>query len=318
MHSAGKGLFIFFLVVILQLELSCCSNIATTNIISEEIRNVGRKNVIDNPVLRNLASGAFLRILSDLTGVTPLENIKCRVTISKDNAFQATRNLISVGEKGILNLWSGTQSRTIEGALSGALHLIGSEAMKKQVLAMGGSNNLAALSGGLVGGATQAIVLAPAGIVLTSLNVNKGKPGHENDTTISVTKRIVREKGIQGMFIGFIPIAARQSSNFGSRSLITEICRNNLKLSRFGMIGEIGSGVIGGIGSCWNTPIETVRVLMQKDLCEGVPLKTFSGYVNSQMEEGGVPALFRGVSPRSLQAIWQTVFMVVVPNILFS
>ena len=224
---------------------------------------------------------------------------------------------MSAGENGILNLWSGTESRTIEGALAGAFHLIGSEAMKKRVLAMGGSKNLAALSGGLVGGAAQAIVLTPAGIILTSLNVNKGKSGYENDNTINVAKRIVREKGVQGMYIGAGPIAARQASNWASRSLFTEICRNNFKLSRFGMIGEIGSGVIGGIGSCWNTPIETVRVIMHKDLSEGKPLKTFGGYVNAQMQEGGIPALFRGVSPRALQAIWQTVFMVVVPNLFF-
>jgi len=30
----------------------------------------------------------------------------------------------------------------------------------------------------------------------------------------------------------------------------------------------------------------------------------------------GVRGLFRGVTPRGIQAIWQTVFMVALPNIL--
>lgn len=272
-------------------------------------------NPLNNPVVKNLARGAFLRVASDITGGTALENIKCRVTATTDGPIEATKTLIT-GGNGFLNLWSGTPSRTIEGALLGAVFLVGSAATKKQVLAMGAGKNVAALAGGIVGGVAQAVIMTPAGMVFTSLNVNKGKPGYENDNAITVAKRIINEKGIQGMFIGGTPMAARQASNWASRSLFTEICRTNLKLSRFGLIGEIGSGAIGGIGSCWNTPIETVRVLMQKDVSEGVPPKTFGGYISDQMDQGGVPALFRGVSPRAVQAIWQTVFMVVVPNLL--
>ena len=275
----------------------------------------GSMNPFNNPVVKNLARGAFLRVASDITGGTALENIKCRVTATDDGPIDATKALVS-GGNGVFNLWSGTPSRTVEGALLGALFLVASAATKKQVLAMGAGNNVAALAGGIVGGVAQAVIMTPAGMVFTSLNVNKGKPGYENDNAITVAKRIVNEKGIQGMFIGSNPMAMRQASNWASRGLFTEICRTNLKLSRFGLIGEIGSGVIGGLGSCWNTPIETVRVLMQKDVSEGRPPKTFGGYIDSRIEEGGVPALFRGVTPRAVQAIWQTVFMVVVPNLL--
>ena len=229
--------------------------------------------------------------------------------------MEATRALVT-GGAGFWNLWSGTPSRTVEGALLGAVFLVGSAATKKQVLAMGAGKNVAALAGGVVGGVAQAVIMTPAGMVFTSLNVNKGKPGYENDNAITVAKRIIKEKGMQGMYIGGTPMAMRQASNWASRSLFTEICRTNLKLSRFGLIGEIGSGAIGGIGSCWNTPIETVRVLMQKDVSEGRPPKTFDGYINGLVEDGGVPTLFRGVTPRAVQAIWQTVFMVVVPNLL--
>lgn len=268
-----------------------------------------------NPVLKNLARGAFLRVASDITGGTALENVKCRVTVSNDGPLKATRDICSK-KGGWLNLWSGTPSRTVEGALLGAVFLVGSAATKKQVLAMGAGKNVAALAGGIVGGMAQAVVMTPAGMVFTSLNVNKGKPGYENDNAITVARRIIKEKGIEGMFVGGTPMAIRQASNWASRGLFTELCRTNLKLSRYGLIGEIGSGVIGGVGSCWNTPIETVRVLMQRDVGCGIPPKTFGQYVNDEVERGGVPALFRGVTPRAVQAVWQTVFMVVVPNLL--
>ena len=82
------------------------------------------------------------------------------------------------------------------------------------------------------------------------------------------------------------------------------------------MVGEIGSGIIGGIGSCWNTPIETIRVFMQRDISMGVPKKSFGQYWDGIVKRDGYPGLFRGVTPRGIQAIWQTVFMVVVPNML--
>ena len=111
-------------------------------------------------------------------------------------------------------------------------------------------------------------------------------------------------------------MAARQATNWASRSVFTEICRSSLNLSRFGTAGEIASGVIGGVSSCWNTPLETVRVLMQRDASNGLSDKPFRTYVREIVDEDGVPGLYRGVSPRALQATWQTVFMVVVPNIL--
>lgn len=267
------------------------------------------------PVITNLARGAFLRIASDLTGGTPLENIKCRVQTTGKNIFTATQDIIS--EPGsFLNLWSGTPSRTVEGALMGGIFLVASAATKKQVFAMGGSKTAAAFSAGIVGGVAQAFVMTPCGMVFTSLNVNKMKPGYENDNAITAAKRIIDQKGLSGLFVGGGPMALRQASNWASRSFLTELCRSSLQLSKYGIMGEIGSGVIGGLGSCWNTPIETVRVLMQRDVSCGVQPKTFGGYVQQELDSGGIPSLFKGVSPRALQSAWQTVFMVVVPTLL--
>jgi len=263
-------------------------------------------------VLKNLGRGALLRIASDLSGGTPLESIKCRVTTTRENGFEACRAIVKQG--GIQALWAGTPSRTVEGALLGAMFILGSTPTKKKLLKMGVSPIVAQTTAGMIGGLVQAIVMTPAGMVFTSLNVNKGKPGYEKDTAISVTRRIIKEKGIGGMFVGGGAMAARQASNWASRSGFTEIAR--IPMSQYGIWGEIGSGVIGGLGSCWNTPIETCRVLMHKDVSEGKPEKSFGKYVSQVYEEDGVPGLFRGVTPRGVQAIYQTIFMVVFPTML--
>jgi len=264
---------------------------------------------------KNLVRGAFLRIASDISGGTPLESIKCRVTATYDDMFQAYNNICRE-ESGVLGLWSGTPSRTIEGALLGAFYMLGSTITKRWILAMGGSKTMAALAGGTVGGVAQAIVMTPAGMIFTSLNVNRGKPGHEHDNAFTVTKRIIREKGVGGMFLGWGPMCARQASNWASRSCFTELARTSMGLSQYGMVGEILSGAVGGIGSCWNTPIETIRVLMHRDVSMGKEAKTFGQYWKDMVDEQGYPGLFRGVTPRGIQAIWQTVFMVVVPNMM--
>ena len=97
---------------------------------------------------------------------------------------------------------------------------------------------------------TTAIVMTPAGMIFTSLNVNKGKKGYENDNALTVARRIVKEKGIMGLFYGGGPMCIRQASNWASRAGFTEICRTNLRMSQYGVWGEIGSGVIGGGKLC--------------------------------------------------------------------
>lgn len=283
-------------------------------VLDEDLNSDRYNKVEECGLTKNLIRGAFLRILSDLSGGTPLESIKCRVTVTKDNMFQAYSNIVNEGS--FWSLWSGTPSRTVEGALLGAFFILGSTAAKKQVLAMGGGQNLAALAGGTVGGIAQAVVMTPAGMIFTSLNVNQGKKGYENDNALTVARRIIKEKGLRGLFYGGGPMCLRQASNWSSRSLFTEIARTNLKMSNYGILGEIGSGVIGGLGSCWNTPIETIRVNMHRDVSMGKDSQSFGYYWNEISEADGIPGLFRGVTPRGIQAIWQTVFMVVVPNVL--
>ena len=230
------------------------------------------------------------------------------MTVTTDKPIEATKNLIRQG--GVGSLWSGTPSRTLEGALMGAMFLVGSTATKQQVLKIGGSKTVAALAGGIVGGVVQSIVMTPAGLIFTSLNMNKGKKGYENDTAITVAKRVIADKGVLGLYTGGGAMALRQASNWASRSMFTEICRTNLKLSRFGLAGEIASGAIGGVGSCWNTPIETVRVLMQRDAALGNPSRAYMDYARDILDTKGPQGLFVGVTPRAIQAIWQTVFMV--------
>ena len=300
--------------------------------------------VVRRSLARTLVRGAVLRIASDLTGGTVFESIKTRVTTTREGPLEAVTNIICPldnehrtysGQQAsqqkkqqqqqqqprrkyrYLALWTGTESRLVEGALVGAVFMLASSVTKTQLRAWGGSPTTAALLGGLVGGVAQASVMTPAGLVFTSLNYHRGQPGHEEDTAWTVIRRIVSTQGLAGMYAGAGPMALRQATNWASRAGLTEVARTTLKLSSKGLMGEIGSGILGGLGSCWNTPVETARVLMQRDVSAGRKPQSMMGYWNDILENGeGVPGLFRGITPRAMQAIWQTCFMVVVPNVM--
>ena len=267
-----------------------------------------------NNVAKTLARGALLRIASDLSGGTAFESWKTRVTVYPEGPLEGLRSILDHG--GVKALWTGTPSRTLEGALVGALFMAGSVATKSRLQAMGCGPTVTALTAGLVGGVAQALVMTPAGMIFTSLGYRRGQKGYEKENAWTVTKRVVSEQGVLGMYRGFQPMALRQASNWASRAGFTEVARSVLGWSKYGIWGELASGCLGGLGSCWNTPIETIRVITQRDVGAGRPTKTMRGYWDAIVEEGGYPSLFRGITPRALQAIWQTTFLVVVPNLL--
>jgi hypothetical protein len=224
----------------------------------------------------------------------------------------------------LLALWAGTPSRMVEGALVGAVFMLASSLTKSRLRTLGAPPTATALAGGLVGGVAQAIVMTPAGMIFTALNYSRSSSSSSGrrdsskkpDTAWSVARRIVRTEGIGGLYAGSAPMCLRQASNWASRAGLTEMARTTLGMSRLGLAGEIGSGVLGGLGSCWNTPIESVRILSQRDVSLGRPPKSIAGYWDAMIESEGYPGLFRGVTPRALQSIWQTIFMVVVPNLM--
>jgi Mitochondrial carrier protein len=307
------------------------------------IRTVHLCSSAASKVAKTLLRGAALRIASDLTGGTPLENIKTRTALSTtdESPAQAARNIIRAN--GLVGLWKGSSGRTVEGALIGAVFMLTSTITKSQLRRVcGASPTVAALVGGLIGGIAQATIMTPAGLVFTALNSQRDNDDDDNDdhhpagirmTTIKggggnnnnnnnmessfdIVRRVVREQGVAGLYAGVRPMALRQATNWASRAGLTEITRSVLGWSQYGLIGEFLSGVVGGVGSCWNTPIETIRVHTQRDVNQGQVARPMADYWRDIVHTDGYAGLFRGCAPRAVQAIWQTTFLIVVPNIM--
>lgn len=262
-------------------------------------------------IFRVLFRGAFLRVASDLTGGTVFENIKTRAATKQGgqrNPLDIARAIIR--QDGWKGLWRGTPSRLIEGSLVGAVFLASSTMVKRQLLQQQlVQPATASLLAGLAGGVAQAIVMTPTTFIFTAVNASP------DTSTLQVVRSILKEKGLLGLYAaGGQSLILRQATNWASRSGLTEIMRPVFK--SYGLVGELASGVVGGVGSCWNTPIETIRVRTQSDVSNGKPAKPIQTHWREIVQLEGYRGLFKGVTPRAFQAVWQTVFLIVVPNLI--
>ncbi|KAJ3365519.1 Mitochondrial DNA replication protein yhm2, partial [Kappamyces sp. JEL0680] len=75
---------------------------------------------------------------------------------------------------------------------------------------------------------------------------------------------------------------------------------------------KILASAIGGALSCWNQPIEVIRVEMQSLLdTPGRPKNlTIAAAARWIYQSSGIAGFYKGVAPRIGLGIWQTVVMV--------
>ena len=119
---------------------------------------------------------------------------------------------------------------------------------------------------------------------------------------------------------GVNAVAIRQSTNWGSRIGISRVCEAKIKEFRGGdqslplsPLQKIVCSAIGGGLSCWNQPIEIIRVEMQSAIkhvdkkAGNLSMVETAKYIWSK---NGLKGFYRGVAPRVGLGIWQTVCMV--------
>ena len=109
----------------------------------------------------------------------------------------------------------------------------------------------------------QCVVMTPTGNVMT--RTAKGETVKEAVTSIWDSDRGKKIDKIKNFYVGIPAMAIRQSTNWVSRSALTTFTSTTLGLGSFGVVGKLASGVIGGCGSSWNTPMEVVRIRKQSE-----------------------------------------------------
>lgn len=210
----------------------------------------------------------------------------------------------------------------IEASTKGAVLLFVASEAEYYARSFGAGSFAAGISGGMVGGLAQAYATMGFCTCMKTVEITKHKAaasGVKPPGTMATFMDIYRREGVAGINKGVNAVAVRQVTNWGSRFGLSRLAENQIRSLTGKNSGEklsapekIVASALGGGLSAWNQPIEVVRVEMQskkedpnrpKNMGVGTAFK----YI---YEQNGLKGLYRGVAPRVMLGVWQTVCMV--------
>ncbi|CAD6568532.1 MAG: hypothetical protein CYPHOPRED_002693 [Cyphobasidiales sp. Tagirdzhanova-0007] len=247
------------------------------------------------------------------------------------NGRQQSTDIASGGSNGLVTWW---YSRNVSGfdSLVGSISintravlLFTAAEVENSVVSAGVSPGTAGLLGGMAGGVVQAYATMGFCTTMKTAEITRHKAivsgAEKPPSTWKVFGDIYRREGLSGVNKGVNAVALRQMTNWGSRMGLARLAEQGLRrlrgkgeAERLGAFDKILASSVGGALATWNQPIEVVRVEMQsmaKQTSANRPAKlTVLNTLAYVYKEGGIKALYRGVTPRIGLGIWQTICMV--------
>jgi hypothetical protein len=164
----------------------------------------------------------------------------------------------------------------IEAATKGSVLIFAQSELDYQCKNAGLSNFTSAILAGMGGGIAQAYTTMGFCTFMKTVEVTRSKaaPGVAQQSTLQVAAAIYKKEGIRGINKGVNAVALRQCTNWGSRFGLSVWAENLIRDFTFGKEdkdrytkplsagNKILASAIGGGLSCWNQPIEVIRVEM--------------------------------------------------------
>ncbi|KAK6464872.1 mitochondrial carrier protein [Scheffersomyces coipomensis] len=275
----------------------------------------------------NILLGAGLNMAEVTTLGQPLEVTKTTMAANRSiSMVQAIKLVWSRG--GVFGFYQGLIPWAwIEASTKGAVLLFVSNEGEYQFKALGASNFVSGMGGGVLGGLAQAYLTMGFCTCMKTVEITRHKQataGVAQQTSWQVFKAIYAKEGIRGINKGVNAVAIRQMTNWGSRFGLSRLAeegirklRNKSENEKLSALEKIASSMIGGGLSAWNQPIEVIRVEMQSKTDDpNRPKKLSVGSAFSYIyKNNGIKGLYRGVTPRIGLGVWQTVFMVAFGDI---
>ncbi|KAL0073173.1 mitochondrial carrier domain-containing protein [Phycomyces blakesleeanus] len=269
----------------------------------------------------NLALGAALNLFEVSSLGQPFEVLKTQMAANRSQSILTA--IKSVWQRGgVFGFYQGLIPWAwIEGSTKGAVLLFTASESEYYARAAGASPFMAGIFGGMTGGIAQAYSTMGFCTFMKTVEVTRSKAGAQV-STLKIASDIFKKEGFAGINKGVNAVAVRQCTNWASRFGITRYTQDAIIKARYGegpdahkkatALDKGLASVAGGALSCWNQPIEVIRIEMQSQVqTPGRPknltiVKAFK-YIYS---EHGARGLFKGVVPRIGLGIWQTVCMV--------
>lgn len=270
----------------------------------------------------NLAIGAGLNLFEVSTLGQPFEVTKTHLAANRGDTFLSAIQK-TYGRGGIAGFYQGLIPWAwIEAGTKGAVLMFAASEIETSLLDRGMSRTSSGIIGGMGGGIAQAYATMGFCTFMKTVEVTRHKEvGAAPQSTYSVAREIFRKEGIRGINKGVNAVAVRQCTNWGSRFGLSRVTENLIKKNRgdgvdpnspLTSLQRIMASAVGGGLSCWNQPIEVIRVEMQSQIkAVGRPEKmTIASAARWIYKNNGYKGFYRGVAPRICLGIWQTVCMV--------
>ncbi|KAI8093210.1 mitochondrial carrier domain-containing protein [Halteromyces radiatus] len=269
----------------------------------------------------NLAIGASLNLFEVSTLGQPFEVVKTQLAANRGQSLvQALSTVYSRG--GIFGFYQGLIPWAwIEGATKGAVLLFTASEFEYRALVAGASPFMAGIIGGMAGGIAQAYSTMGFCTFMKTVEVTRHKSAVK-ESTFKIAADIFKREGIAGINKGVNAVALRQCTNWASRFGITRFTQEAIAKARYGDVSEATkkltatdkalASMVGGALSCWNQPIEVIRVEMQSQVkTAGRPEKmTIIKAAQWIHQNNGIKGFYRGALPRIGLGMWQTLCMV--------
>ncbi|KAI8827247.1 mitochondrial carrier domain-containing protein [Fimicolochytrium jonesii] len=269
----------------------------------------------------NLAIGAALNIFEVSTLGQPFEVIKTHMAANRgDTMPQAIAKTWKRGG-GPLGFYQGLIPWAwLEASTKGAVLMFAASEVEYLCRKGGAGPAWAGVLGGMAGGITQAYTTMGVCTFMKTVEVTRHKAAGSGPakSTIQVARDIFAKEGIRGINKGVNAVAVRQCTNWGSRFGLSRVAENGIRKATgnedrpLSPYQRILASAIGGGMSCWNQPIEVIRVEMQSQVqAAGRPTKMTIGAAAKWIyQQNGFKGFYRGVVPRVGLGVWQTVCMV--------
>ncbi|CAG8518194.1 11208_t:CDS:2, partial [Ambispora leptoticha] len=272
---------------------------------------------------QNLGVGAALNMFEVSTLGQPFEVTKTHLAANRnDGILTAVKKTYKRG--GIFGFYQGLIPWAwIEASTKGAVLIFTASEIEYYARVAGASPFLCGILGGMGGGLAQAYTTMGFCTFMKTVEVTRHKaPAGQHVSTIKIASDILKKEGIRGINKGVNAVALRQCTNWASRFGLTRLSETLIRRMRDGEVQDfskplsplqkIFSSAIGGALSCWNQPIEVIRVEMQSQVKtpgrpENMTIVTCAKYI---YQHNGIKGFYRGVTPRIGLGIWQTVCMV--------
>ncbi|KAI9365198.1 mitochondrial carrier domain-containing protein [Pilaira anomala] len=262
---------------------------------------------------QTLLLGAGLNMFETSTLGQPFEVMKTQMAANRGQSMaDGLKAIYSRG--GIFGFYQGLIPWAwIEASTKGAVLLFTASEIEYRAAAAGASPFLVSMGGGIA----QAYSTMGFCTFMKTVEVTRQKSAG-NESTFKIAGDIFKKEGIAGINKGVNAVALRQCTNWASRFGIARFAQDAIVKKRHGehgaadVIDKASASIIAGALSCWNQPLEVIRVEMQSQLKtvgrpEKMGLWTTTKYIYSN---NGIVGFYRGLVPRIGLGIWQTLVMV--------